>query len=470
MLAGRVLAELRGIVGPGGMLASPGDLLAYEYDAALERAMPDVVVLPTSTEQVAAVVRLANREGLPFVPRGAGTNLSGGSVPIKGGIVIALSRMNRILEIDIPNERAVVEPGVVNLDLSMALAPHGYYYAPDPASQKVSTIGGNVAENAGGPHCLRYGVTTNHVLGLEVVLPDGEVIETGGKAIDPPGYDLTGLFVGSEGTLGIVTKVIVRILPLPEAVKTLLAIFDTIEDASRSVSAIIAAGLVPATLEMMDKHMIAAVEASLRSGFPIDAEAVLIIELDGLRDELDRQANRIIAICQEHNVREVKAAASEAERNLLWAGRRGAFGAIARVSPSYLVLDGTVPRTSLPEALQRAAEIGRRHGFVVHNVFHAGDGNLHPLIPYDGRDPEQKKRAVQAGMEILETCAALGGTISGEHGIGLEKIKAMPLVFQPADLITMRQIKHTFDPDNLCNPGKVLPAADAAAKTNSAHG
>lgn len=457
MLSERMLSELRNIVGKEWVLSSPAQLLLYEYDASFDQAVPEAVVLPDTAEQVAAIVRLCNRERVPFTPRGAGTNLSGGSVPAKGGVVISLSRMNRLLEIDIENQRAIVEPGFLNLELSNALAPYGYYYAPDPASQKTSTLGGNVGENAGGPHCLKYGVTTNHVLGLEVVLPDGSVIQTGGKALDKPGYDLTGLLVGSEGTFGIVTKIIVRIMRLPEAVKTLLAIFETIEDAANTVSEIIARGMLPATLEMMDKTVMEAVEAAYHAGYPLDAEAVLIIELDGLRDGQERLAAEITEICRKNKARAVKAARDAAERDLLWAGRRGAFGAMTRLRPNYVVNDGTVPRTQLPAVLRKVGELSKKYDIPIGNVFHAGDGNLHPLVLFNALDKEETQRARAVAREILEVCVAHGGTISGEHGIGLEKKEAMPLVFSPEDMNVMRQVKLAFDPHNLCNPGKILP-------------
>ncbi|MGQ9625937.1 MAG: FAD-binding oxidoreductase [Anaerolineae bacterium] len=456
MLKENIIQELQTIVGEENVLTAPEELFLYEYDASLNRAQPEAVVLPGTAEEVAQVVKLCYREGIPFTPRGAGTNLSGGSVPIKGGVVIVTNRLNRVLEIDIPNQRAVVEPGIFNLDLQRALAKHGYLYAPDPASQKVSTMGGNVAENSGGPHCLKYGVTTNHVLGLEVVLPNGEIVHLGGKALDIPGYDLVGLMVGSEGTLGIVTKITVRIMRQPEAVKTMLVIFDDLETAGKAVSGIIAAGIIPATLEMMDNVTIKAVEKAVKAGYPLDAEAVLIIELDGLKDDMERVAGEILEICRAVGAREVKMARTPAERDQLWAGRRGAFGAVGSVHP-YLVCDGTVPRTKLPEVLRKVAKIGEKYGLEIANVFHAGDGNLHPLILFDARDKEQEELVLRAGAEILAVCAEAGGTISGEHGIGIDKIQAMSLIFSPAEISAMRLAKEVFDPKNLCNPGKVLP-------------
>jgi len=461
-----VIKSLRKLLGAGNVLDRQVDLQVYEYDAGVDMARPAAVCFPGDTQEVAAVVKLANRAGMPFVARGAGTNLSGGTI-VEDGIVIEMLRMNRILEIDEANMRAVVQPGVVNLALVEEAARHGLLFAPDPASQKVSTLGGNVGENSGGPHCLKYGVTTNHILGLEVVLPDGEVVEFGGKALDVPGYDLTGVFVGSEGTFGIATKITVRLMPPPETVRTMLAIFETLEDAGDSVSEIIATGIIPATLEMMDKLIVQAIERSMKCGFPMDAEAVLIIELDGLRDGMDRLTEQVREICRKHNVREVKVAKTDAERDQLWAGRRGAFGALALLSPNYLVLDGTVPRTKLPQVLRKTLEIAAKYGLQVSNVFHAGDGNLHPCLLYDERNKEQKRATKLAGKEILEACRAAGGTITGEHGVGEEKRYAMPMIFSQDDMDAMRRLKLAFDPENLCNPNKVFPA-DFAVQSRSA--
>ncbi len=452
-----LVQELRRIVGPSNVLDSAVDLSLYQYDAYLEERRPDAVVFVHSTDEVARVVRLCNEHSVPFVPRGGGTNLSGGTIPWKGGVVLEMIRMNRILEVDVPNLRARVEPGLFNLELGIALAPLGYQYLPDPASQKAATLGGNVAENSGGPHCFKYGVTTNHVTGLTVVMPDGSVEEIGGMAPDTPGYDLTGVFVGSEGTLGICTEVVVRIVRLAEGVKTLLAIYDSIDAGSRTVSAIVAAGMVPATLEMMDRLVIQAVEDSLHCGLPTDCATVLIIEVDGLKDDLEAQVAAIVDLCTAHGAREVRVAKTDAERAMLWAGRRGAFGAVARLAPSYLVCDGTVPRTALPEVLRKVAEVGEKYDLRIPNVFHAGDGNLHPLILFDWRNAEQKARVMKAGTEILELCVALGGTISGEHGVGLEKIDAMRLCFTEADIRAQVKVKRAFDPRDLANPGKMFP-------------
>jgi glycolate oxidase len=457
MIAKPLVDELRQIVGKANVLDSAVDLQLYQYDAYLEERRPDAVVFVHSTEEVAGVVRACSKYDVPFVPRGGGTNLSGGTIPFKGGVVLEMIRMNRILEVDRPNLRARVQPGLFNLELGTALAPLGYQYLPDPASQKAATLGGNVAENSGGPHCFKYGVTTNHVLGLTVVLPDGEVAKIGGKALDAPGYDLTGVFVGSEGTLGICTEVVVRVVRLAEGVKTMLAIYDSIEEGSQTVSAIVAAGMVPATLEMMDQLVIKAVEDSIHCGLPLDCATVLIIEVDGLKDDLDAQVQAIVELCKAHGAREVRVAKDEAERALLWAGRRGAFGAVARITPSYLVCDGTVPRTALPKVLRRVAEVSKKYNLMIPNVFHAGDGNLHPLILFDWRDANQKVRVMKAGMEILELCVEMGGTISGEHGVGLEKIDAMRLVFTEADIRSQVRVKRAFDAKNLANPGKMFP-------------
>jgi glycolate oxidase len=457
MVARALGAELRQIVGKENVLDSGVDLQLYKYDAYLEERRPDAVVFVHSTEEVAGVVKVCNKFGVPFVPRGGGTNLSGGTIPVKGGVVIEMIRMNRILEVDRANLRAWVQPGMFNLEFGNALAPLGYQYLPDPASQKAATLGGNVAENSGGPHCFKYGVTTNHVLGLTVVLPDGQVAKIGGKAPDVPGYDLTGVFVGSEGTFGICTEIVARIMRLPEGVKTLLAIYDSIEEGSETVSAIVAAGMVPATLEMMDQLVIKAVEESIHCGFPLDCATVLIIEVDGLKDDLEWQAKAISDLCRAHGAREVRVARDDAERAALWAGRRGAFGAVARITPSYLVCDGTVPRTALPKVLRKVAEVGKKYNLQIPNVFHAGDGNLHPLILFDWRDAEQKARVMKAGMEILELCVQMGGTISGEHGVGLEKIDAMRLVHGEAEIRSQLRVKKAFDPRNLANPGKMFP-------------
>src|SRR5713101_7244423 len=462
--------ELESLLGKSAVLSDPEELLVYESDGlTLFQALADFVVFPTSVEQVSAVVRLANRESLPFVARGAGTGLSGGCLPAEGGLVISLMRMNRVLEVDYDNHIAVVEPGLVNLHLSWAVGPKGFYYAPDPSSQQACTVGGNIANNSGGPHTLKYGVTVNHVLGLEVVLPDGEVMWLGGKTRESQGYDMAGLFVGSEGTFGIATKIIVRILKQPQAVKTVLAVFDSIEQASEAVSAVIARGLIPAAMEMIDQLTIGAVEDAFGCGYPRDAAAALLIELDGLREGMEAQAERVMAACRDCGARDVRAARDEAERQLLWKGRKSAFGAYGRISPAYMVMDGVIPRTRLPEVLRRVNEIVAAHGLRVGNVFHAGDGNLHPNILYDPRKPGEEARVVEAGGEILKVCADVGGSISGEHGIGLEKVDYMSLIFSEADLACMHRVKEAWNPSGLCNPGKIFPTRKACVEVGPAY-
>jgi glycolate oxidase subunit GlcD len=459
MIAPKLLERLSRIVGAEYVSAGRADAEVYGYDASLATGTPDAVVLPADTAQTADVVRAATEAGVAYVPRGFGTNLSGGSVACRGGLVIGLSRLGRILDLKPQARYAVVQPGVTNLELQDSLGPLGFFYAPDPASQKVATLGGNVGENSGGPHCLKYGVTTNHVLGMTVVLPGGEVVRVGGAALDPPGYDLRGVLIGSEGTLGIVTELVVRILPSPESVVTMLVVYDDVADAARSVSGVIAAGIVPATLEMMDATVIGAVEQSMPCGYPLDAAAVLIAEVDGPAAGLKQQAEKIREICGKNGCREVRQAKDAAQRNLLWAGRRGAFGAIARLAPNYLVADCTVPRNRLPEALARVAAIAAEHQLNHGNVFHAGDGNLHPLLLFDSRDADQLQRVHQAGQQIMQACVELGGTISGEHGIGVEKSEAMRLIFSPHDLRFQRLLREAFVPDDLLNPGKIIPRA-----------
>lgn len=454
----KLITELQSIFGVDNVLTSQAELLAYEYDPTVFRAVPGAVVFPKMAAQLVAMVRLARRERIPYVARGAGSNLSGGSIPPPDGIVVAFSKhMNHILEIDIPNRRAVVEPGVTNLALKNALAPYGYTYAPDPASQKVSTMGGNVAENAGGPHCLKYGVTTNHVLGLEVVLPSGEIVQMGGKVEDRDGYDLVGLFVGAEGMLGLITRIVVKIVPLPEAVKTMLVVFDTIRDSAEAVSAIIARGIIPAALELIDNATIRVVETNIKVGLPTDAGGILIIELEGLADGMDRQAQEIVRICQAKRAREVRIAQSEAEREQLWAGRRGAFAALTRLRPDCYICDGTVPRTRLPDVLEKVYEIANRYHLTVGTLLHAGDGNMHPNILFDAHDPDEKQRALLANSEIVRACVDAGGTITGEHGVGLEKREDMAYLYPPETLGVMLRVKRALDPEDLSNPGKVFP-------------
>lgn len=451
------IARLRRIVGPEDVLSEPEDLRAYSYDGGVDRGLPEAVVFPESAQEIAGIVRLCAEEGVPYVARGAGTSLSGGPIPLRGGLVIALSRLNRILELDPENRRAVVEPGLVNIHLSQAAAPHGLYYAPDPSSQPSCTIGGNVAMNAGGPHCLKYGVTTDHVLGIEVVLPSGEIAELGGMCEDSPGYDVVGLMVGSEGTLGIITKITVRLCPVPEAARTLLVIYSGIDEASETVSAIIAEGIIPAALEMMDGPMMRAVEDYVSVGYPPDAGAVLIVEVDGIAEGLDEALSRITRICHDHRALDVRIAKDEAERARIWKGRKSAFGAIGRLTPSFYVQDGVVPRTKLPQVIRAIVDAGRARGFEICNVFHAGDGNLHPLIFFDSLDPGQVEEVKKLGSLCLALCAEAGGTITGEHGVGCEKREDLGLVFNNEDLHPMRLIKDLFDPLGLCNPEKIFP-------------
>lgn len=460
MVTAELLSRLRAIVGDDGVLASADELLVYECDGyVVEKKQPDVVVFPTSTEQVVDVVKLCHELQLPFVPRGAGTSLAGGCLPVGGGVMISLTRMRQILEVNLRDRYAIVEPGLVNVHLTQRLKGTGYHYAPDPSSQGACTIGGNFATNSGGPHTLKYGVTVNHVLGAEVVLPDGTVTQLGGVTEDVPGYDLTGLFVGSEGTLGICTKLIVRLTRDPAAYRTMLGVFETVEDATLAISRIIGAGIVPAALEMMDQGIVQALEQAFHFGFPLDAGAVLLIEVDGLEVAVDEEARRIIALCQESQAREVRQANTPHERQLLWKCRKQAFGAIGRLSPSYCTQDGVVPRTRLPEILQFITECGQRHGVRIVNVFHAGDGNIHPILLFDERDADQVQRVLAASDEILNRCIDLGGSVTGEHGIGVEKISFMSRLFSPEDLAVMQTIHDCFNPDGRCSPGKMLPVA-----------
>jgi glycolate oxidase len=415
------------------------------------------VVFPKSTEQVSAIAKIAYEMKVPLVGRGAGTGLSGGAIPIQGGVVVAFARMNHILEIDLENERAIVEPGVVNLEITQAVESQGYFYAPDPSSQRACTIGGNVAENAGGPHTLAYGVTSNHVLGLELVLSDGTVVQTGGKELDQPGYDLTGLLTGSEGTMALVTKIIVRLMRKPELVKTALAIYDSSEDAGRTVAEITARAITPVALEMLDGVMLRMVEEATHAGFPMDAAAVLLIELEGAREQVEEQVEQIREACQICGARDFRVARTPEERDLLWKGRKNAFGAVGRVSPTYYVQDGVVPRTEMVPTLRFIAGVSERYGLTISNIFHAGDGNLHPIILFNPRVPGDLEKARAAGQEILEYCIHVGGSITGEHGVGLEKNDLMATLFSEDSLAMMRDLKLLFDPAGQLNPGKVLP-------------
>ncbi len=458
------IRELERIVGREQVLTSPEELRLYEYDGSVEKGRPDCVVFPADKREVVAIARWANRQGVPMVGRGAGTGLSGGALAREGGIQVVFSRMNRILAIDYEDRTAVVEPGVVNLELSRAVAHAGLHYAPDPSSQKACTIGGNVSENAGGPHTLRYGVTTNHILGLEVVMPDAEMVRIGGDAADPTGYDMVGLMVGSEGTLGLVVEVTVKLTPLPESVKTLLAVFEQPDDATETVASLTAGGITPAACEMLDGWTIRVVESAIHAGLPTDAGALLLIEVDGVREAAEEQAAGVVEICKRNRAREVRTAKDEAERQTLWKARKNAFGAVGRVAPDCYVQDGVIPRTRLPETLRRIGDIGRKHGFEIGNIFHAGDGNLHPMICLDSRDPEQYRRAMAAAEEIITLCIEMGGSITGEHGVGMEKDRLMPLLFREGDLTLMKRVRDAFNPFGLLNPGKIFPGGKSCGE------
>ena len=450
--------EIETIVGPQGLIERPEQLRVYEADGLVAfRQTPALVVLPASTEEVQGVVRLCHRYGVPFVPRGSGTGLSGGATPVPGSVVIGLNRMQRILEVDIPNQRVVVEPGVLNIWVTQRVAPQGLFFAPDPSSQQVCSIGGNVAENSGGAHCLKYGFTVNHVLGLRVVLPDGSLVDLGAPALDPPGYDLPGIFVGSEGTLGIATEITLRIVRRPEAVELLLAAFPTTDGAGEAVSGIIGAGIVPAAAEIMDRLSIEAAEAAVHAGYPADAGAILLVELDGHPTEVAARFAEVEAICRRAGATEIRQARDAEERTLMWKGRKAAFAAAGRISPNYIVQDGVVPRTQLPQVLRDIAAISERYGLRVANVFHAGDGNLHPLVLYDDRNEGEERRAEELAGEILRICVSYGGSLTGEHGIGVEKRPYMPVMFTAADMETHQMIRCAFNPANLCNPNKVYP-------------
>lgn len=446
------------IVGSAAVLHRYEDLVAYECDGyTIQKALPAAVVFPKSTQEVSRVVKYLYEQRIPFLPRGAGTGLSGGAIAQGGEVIISLVRMNKLLSIDYLNHRAVVQPGYVNLKLSNSISSKGYYYAPDPSSQAACTIGGNVGENAGGAHCLKYGVTTNHVLGIELVLPDGEIVKIGGTP-DSPGYDLLGILIGSEGTMGIVTEITVRILKKPQGIKTVLALYDDVNDASVAVSEIIAAGIVPAALEMMDKIAIKGVESgNYPVGYPNDLGAVLIVEVDGIEEGLQDQIDQIITVCKRNRVLEVRQAADAQERARWWANRKTAFGAMGTISPDYLVQDGVIPRSKLPEVLAKVGEISAKYKLRIANVFHAGDGNLHPLILFDSRVPGETERAVAAGSEILQVCADVGGSITGEHGVGIEKMEDMRFIFNEREIEAQTDIRDVFNPDRLCNPDKIFP-------------
>jgi glycolate oxidase len=463
----KLFDELRALVGPDAVLTNPEELLVYECDAyTLEKSLPSAAVLPRTVEEVVNVVKFCARHQLPIIPRGAGTSLSGAVLAVTGGVMIVLARLNKVLAIDARNRRALVEAGCVNAWVTDAVKSRGLLYAPDPSSQPACTVGGNVAMNSGGPHTLKYGVTTNHVLGFELVLPDGEVVwlgarPDGGEEVE--GYDLRGAVIGCEGMFGIVTRVLVRLVRAPQAYKTLLGVFESVADASQTVSDIIAAGIIPGALEMMDQLITQAVETAYHFGFPLDAGAVLIVELDGLAAGLDRQAERVVEICRQNQAREVRRARSDEERALLWKCRKRAFGAIGRLSPNFLTQDGVVPRSRLPQIMEFIQATSARYGLRIPNVFHAGDGNIHPLVLYDERDPGQVRRAVQAGNDILEKCIEFGGSVTGEHGIGVEKIDFMEKQFTRHDLAAMQALRRVFDPEGRCNPHKLFPGSKRCA-------
>lgn len=459
-----LVRQFRAIVGDAGLVTGAEQLRTYECDGlTLYRVAPDLVLLPASTQEMQAIVKLCHRERIPFVARGSGTGLSGGALPVKGGVMIGVSRMNRILAIDVPNARVVVEPGVTNAAITAAVSPHGYFYAPDPASQVVCTVAGNVAENSGGVHCFKYGVTTTYILGLDVVLSDGSLIHLGDKTLDCPGYDLVGAFVGSEGTFGIVTQITLRIIKKPEATQTLMAAFNSTSEAGAAVSAIIASGMFPASLEIMDHLALEAVEAAVHPNYP-KCKSLLLVELDGSAREVELLMGKVGPICKSYGAWELRLAKSEAERIAVWKGRKAAFAAVGRISPNYLVQDGVIPRTALPRVLAEIERLSAEAGLRVANVFHAGDGNLHPLVLYDRRIEGQEQRAMKVAEDILRLCLEAGGSISGEHGIGEEKKHFMPVMFSAADLDAMKRLRDAFDPYQLCNPTKMFPGTDTSLR------
>jgi glycolate oxidase len=451
------IAELVAICGPERVVTEHQALRTYESDGLLQYAVvPAAAVLPDSAEEVARIVRACHEAGVPWVARGSGTGLSGGALPVEDGVLISLSRMRRILEVDLDNLRVVAEPGVTNSEISAAVAP-SHFYPPDPSSQIVCSIGGNVAENSGGVHCFKYGFTTNYVIGLEVVLPDGEVVTLGGKELDRPGYDLLGAFVGSEGTLGVATKVTLRVAPAPEATRTVVAYFDSPDAAGEVVTDVVAAGIVPGAMEIMDNLTIQATEAATGAGNPTDAGAALIVELDGSESECEARFDDVVALCRRHGATGIRIAADEAERQLIWKARKAAFAAMGRISPNFYVQDGVIPRTRLPEVLRRIDSLSQEYGLRVANVFHAGDGNLHPLVLYDGAVPGDPERAEELAGKIVEVCVEEGGSLTGEHGIGVDKKRYMGAMFSEADLEAFQRLRCAFDPGGEVNPGKVMP-------------
>ena len=460
-----IIAELEGIVGVRNVLSRAEDLVLYEYDGSVEKARPEVVVFPSSTADVVKVVKLAIKHDVAIVGRGAGTGLSGGALARGGGMMLAFGRMNKILQLDYENSRAVVQPGVVNFDLTRAVEHAGFYFAPDPSSQKSCTIGGNVSENSGGPHTLAYGVTSSHVTGLELVLPNGEVKRIGGKLSDPLGYDLCGLLVGSEGTLALVTEIVAKLSRKPEAIKTLLAIFETVDDATETVASLTARAITPAACEMLDGWTLCAIEDYVRAGFPRDCGAVLLIEIEGITEAVRGQAQAIDEVCKLHHAREVRTAKDDKERELLWKGRKTAFGALGRLAPSNYVLDAVIPRSKLPQALRQVVKLGKECGLQVGNIFHAGDGNLHPLVLFDPRKPDEFREAVRVSEQIVRYCVSIGGALTGEHGVGMEKAELMTLMFSDADFALMRRVHAQFNPTGLLNPGKVFPMGKGCGET-----
>ncbi|UIJ45247.1 FAD-binding protein [Sphingomonas cannabina] len=465
-----IVAALRRIVPGEGVIADPDGLRPYESDGLTAyRQMPMVVVLPETTEQVSRVLRWCHAEGVKVVPRGSGTSLSGGALPLADAVLLGLGKFNRVLDIDYDDRIAVVQPGVTNLAITRAVEERGFYYAPDPSSQIACSIGGNVAENSGGVHCLKYGLTTNNVLGVELVMMDGEIARLGGRQLDPAGLDLLGVVVGSEGLLGVVTEVTVRILPKPEGARALLIGFPSVEGAGQCVADVIAAGIIPAGMEMMDKPAIHAAEAFVQVGYPLDVEALLIVELDGVGAECDHLIDEVTKIARANGSTTLRASEDEAERVAFWAGRKAAFPAVGRISPDYYCMDGTIPRRRLPEVLERMNQLSERYGLEVANVFHAGDGNLHPLILYDANQPGQLERAEAFGSDILRLCVEVGGVLTGEHGVGVEKRDLMPTMFGEDDLAQQQRLKCAFDPDGLLNPGKVFPTLHRCAELGRMH-
>ncbi len=457
MVTQRFIEEARRIVGEEYVIYHPDDLLVYEYDGSVDRNVPQAVVLPNSTEEVSRVMALAYGEGIPVVGRGSGTGLSGGAIAPEGGIQIAFPRMHHILEVDTENCTAMVQPGVINLDLDTHVRRFGFRYAPDPSSQRACSLGGNIAENAGGPHCLAYGCTTNHVLGMEVVLEDGTIVNLGSAARETPGYDLRGVFTGSEGTFGIATKIMVRLLPVPEAVKTFLGIYPDVDSAATAVSAVIGHGIVPAALEMIDALSIQAVQNVMDAGYPEDAGAVLLVELEGLQEEVDEIGAEVEAALWESGPSQVRVAEEENDRANLWIGRKGVLGALGSLAPNYYLVDGVVPRTQLTQVLRQVSRISEEYGVPISNVLHAGDGNLHPSLLFDERQPGALEKVIEAGAEVMKVCIEAGGALTGEHGVGLEKKELMPLSYSQDDMDAMLLVRQAFAPENRLNPGKIFP-------------